>query len=73
MRLIRSAFSTPPICAITLAGRPDISQAWIARRRGSAPCLKITFSDILTLAPSTKSGFSAMARAQASTWAWSML
>ncbi len=55
------------------AGQPHISQAWMPRFSGSSPCLKMTFSDIRTLTPSRKSGFSASAIAQASIWALSML
>src|SRR5215831_16902834 len=73
MVLIRSLVSTPPICPIILAGQPHISQAWMPRLSGSIPCLKMTFSDILTFTPIRKSGFSASAIAQVSTCALSML
>jgi hypothetical protein len=55
-------------------GRPAAHLAGLdAALERLEPCLKITFSDILTLTPIRKSGFSASAMAQASTCALSML
>ena len=55
-----------PMWHITRKPLPAISAARRARRRGSTPFCPTTLSVIRTLTPSTTSGFSANARAQAS-------
>jgi hypothetical protein len=65
---ISAKLRMPPMWTMIFAGRPESSQASIARSSGSIPISSPRmFSDMRTFAPSTKSGFSAIARAQAST------
>lgn len=70
---ISSGVSTPPMWHMTLAPVPALSQAAIARFKGSRPFLAITFSDMRTFTPSTMSAFSPTALAAVSTCAKSIL